>query len=296
MNAKKIMLAFALATGLLSAISSTFAHHEVGKTSYLSDTNYITSVPGNFVAEDDDQICYNVFGDLGLGELRGFKIDPPVAGTYDAITVTLSNGKYLAWSAPSSLNVLAVVVKGGPNYTLYDYLHASLDASIQKPIPSQDLWLHSPLHKGKIPDISHFNFCYQVKAPGDQGCTPGYWRNHADRWTGALPSDYFDTTFNVTSGLGATYTLGQAAWAAGGGVLALARHGTAGLLNAYGGVPNGDGTTVAYAYTVAEVLSMVKTAIDSGDPALIESTKDLLAAANEAGCPLNGTSANPAPH
>ncbi|MNR31844.1 hypothetical protein D3C85_1493830 [compost metagenome] len=67
-------------------------------------------------------------------------------------------------------------------------------------------------------------------------------------------------------------------------------------MNAYGGVPNGDGTTVAYSYSVAEVLAMVKSAIDSGDPAVIESTKNLLEAANEAGCPLSGTSANPAPH
>lgn len=295
MNAKRLLLPLALAAGFLTAASTVQAHHEVGKYSYLSGSGFITTVPGNFVAEDDDQICYNIYGDLGLGELHGFKIDPPLPGTYNNITVNLTGGKYLAWSAPSSIAVLATVVKGGPSYNLYDYLGASL-ANPQLPIPNQDAWLHSPLKNNKVPDISHFNFCYKDVNPGDQGCTPGYWRNHANRWLTLTPADSFDSTFGVSSGLGASYTLGQAIWAQGGGIFALARHATAALLNAYGGVPNADGTTVAYAYSAAQVIAMVKAAIDSNDPAQIESTKDLLAAANEAGCPLSGTSAVPAPH
>jgi hypothetical protein len=68
----------------------------------------------------------------------------------------------------------------------------------------------------------------------------------------------------------------------------------AGLLNSYGGVPNvGDGETVDYPYTTAEVLAMVKAAIDSGDAAEIEATKDALDEANNLGCPLEGTKAVP---
>lgn len=292
----KYLLSFALAAGFFAATANVVAHHEPGKLSYLSGTAYIHSVPGNFVAEDDDQICYNIHGDLGLGELHGFKVDPPVGGTFNGIEVTLTDGKYLAWSADPSIAVLAAVVKGGPNYSLHDYLNASLDQLINKPIPNSDAWLHSPLNKGKLPAISHFNFCYKEVAAGNQGCTPGYWRNHADRWTGVAPTDEFDATFDVISGLGSTYTLGHAIWAQGGGILALARHATAALLNAYGGVPNQDGTTVEYQYSGAQVLAMVKVAIDSGDAATIESTKDLLAAANEAGCPLSGTRADPVPN
>lgn len=241
-----------------------------------------TSHPGNFVAEDDDQICYNMLPAL-TGELKGFKIDPPVNGSTAGIAYTLSsNLRYLDWSSDGRAEVLGVVVKGGPNYHLYNYLDSGWSA---------DQRLHSPMHGRNLPQISHFNFCYRETTGGGAGCTPGYWRNHADRWEGVTSGQSLDAVFDVTSGLGASYTLGQAIWAQGGGINALARHATAGLLNAHGGVPNSDGTTVDYAYTVAEVLAMVKAAIDSGNADEIEATKNLLAAANEAGCPLSGTRA-----
>jgi hypothetical protein len=66
----------------------------------------------------------------------------------------------------------------------------------------------------------------------------------------------------------------------------------AALLNSYGGVPNADGTTVAYPYTTAEVIQMVQDAVENDTP---EETKDLFADANELGCPLSGTKANPVP-
>jgi hypothetical protein len=103
----------------------------------------------------------------------------------------------------------------------------------------------------------------------------------------------------VTSEIDATFgvdlfspdiTLGVAIQLGGGGSNALARHATAALLNALGGVPNADGTTVDYPYTVAQVIQMVQDAVANGT---IEATKDLLAAANELGCPLSGTRALP---
>lgn len=120
----------------------------------------------------------------------------------------------------------------------------------------------------------------ELRLPGDDtgsgACTPGYWRTHFDRWPEPyMPSDDFDTTFG-TDYFDADMTLGQAAWARGGGLYRLARHGTAALLNA----AHGD---VDYPYTVAEVIAMVQ----AGEA-------DMLADANEEfDCPLGGTPADP---
>lgn len=138
----------------------------------------------------------------------------------------------------------------------------------------------------------------------DQGCTPGYWKNHADRWLGISPGDGYDATFAIASSLGSSFQLSHAIKAHGGGESALARHATAGLLNAYGGVPNGDGTTVAYRYSPAQVRAIVQGAYATvDDPTTsknehaqaIEAAKDQLADANELGCPLTGTPAVPVP-
>jgi hypothetical protein len=243
--------------------------------------------PGNFVSFDDLQVCYDMADRFGMDitqELAGFKVDLPGMNTDPNVGITIhTGGRLLDWTLASG-TMLGVVVKGGPNYNFYDYSGTALAA---------DQGLSSPMHGRNRPAISHYNICYTPDVGMGEGCTPGYWRNHADRWIGAHPNDLFDATFDVTSGLGGTYRLGQAIWASGGGINALARHATAGLLNSFGGVPNGDGTTVAYAYTTAQVLAMVKDAIDSGDAAQIEATKNLLEAANEAGCPLSGTRAVP---
>ena len=140
------------------------------------------------------------------------------------------------------------------------------------------------------PAVSHFNFCYKPPT-GDDGCTPGYWRNHADRWFGVTPADDFDATFGVDL-FDPNITLGAAIKLQGGGVSAFARHATAALLNALGGVPNADATTVDYPKSAEEVIQMVRDAVANGT---IEATKDEFAEMNEAGCPLSGTSANPVP-
>src|SRR5688572_4749315 len=48
---------------------------------------------GNFVAIDDDQICYELSSNVGwgvTGEMRGFKVDPPVTTTNAAGTFTVT--------------------------------------------------------------------------------------------------------------------------------------------------------------------------------------------------------------
>jgi hypothetical protein len=108
---------------------------------------------------------------------------------------------------------------------------------------------------------------YPPPPPGDEGCTPGYWRNHFEDWppTGYAPSDDFDVTFGVDY-FAKDVTLGEAVKLGGGGYNKIARHGTAALLSA--AHPD-----VNYPYTVAEVIAFVQ----SGDV-------EALVIANELGC------------
>jgi hypothetical protein len=84
--------------------------------------------------------------------LTGFKIDPPVNGTTDGISYTLSDdGKFLDWDAIEGVSVSKVIIKGGNKANVYSY---------NPPIAFSDSDLVSPLNNGgQIPKISHFEFC-----------------------------------------------------------------------------------------------------------------------------------------
>ncbi len=109
-------------------------------------------VPGNPTCED-------------LGYDFGFKIDPPVSGTYsiDGInTVTFTtDGVSFDWS--STLGMDAVISKGGPVANVYVY-----DPPAEA---TSDTGLHSPVNpsNGKFYGLSHAEFCfdYEVKVTKD---------------------------------------------------------------------------------------------------------------------------------
>ena len=124
--------------------------------------------------------------------------------------------------------------------------------------------------------------CLCSPPPGDEGCTPGYWKQeqHFDSWipTGYAPEDLFSDVFGFSitilwSERGkpqplSTPTLLQALEANGGGDSRLARHGVAALLNA---------AHPDVAYPIADVIKAVR-----------DGNVDELVEANELGCPLNG--------
>jgi hypothetical protein len=270
-----LLVSIAIALALPVAASAATSERGVDPRSYN----------GNFIASDDDQVCYDMAA-MGFivdatSEMRGIKIDPPTGYGDAYIIATISeDGRSLSWES-SNATVLAFIIKGGPKYHVYDYVNRGFD---------WDGSLVSPLNKRSLPAISHYNLCYSIDVTGDEGCTPGYWRNHADRWAGVAPSDDFDSIFGVDL-FTPNVSLGWAIWASGGGANALARHATAALLNANGGVPNSDGNAVDYPYSVSEVIAMVQQA--AAPDGSIDAVKDVLAAANELGCPLSGTKAKP---
>jgi protocatechuate 3,4-dioxygenase beta subunit len=150
-----------------------------------------------------------------------------------------------------------------------------------------DAGLRPPIISPSVPSIDIEKFVQIVTPICYEGLTPGYWKNHAPckpnqvtAWTptGYTPGQSYESVFNVN--VPGSPTLLQALGANGGGVYALMRHSTAALLNSAH-------PTIEYKFTTAQVLSMTKAAIDSGDAALIESTKNTLAAQNELGANLS---------
>jgi len=132
--------------------------------------------------------------------------------------------------------------------------------------------------------VEYFN---TLDETGGEGCTPGYWKNHAGKyshskggqkkpsaWEGYSPTDLYDDVFGVDSSFGDS--LIDALTRGGGGENALGRHATAALLNAAH-------SGVSYAFTTAQVIALVQGAYASGD---FTGAKDQLASENEQGCPL----------
>jgi hypothetical protein len=206
---KKIawILVLALLLVSVSAVLAASASFGLPQPAYPNTFKGVTPTeyPGNFASSDDDQVCYDMsaLGYIGevTGEMRGFKIDPPTAYNDGYVDVILSaNMRYLAWATEPDAQVLAFIIKGGPNYHVYNYVGTNFEA---------DSWLVSPrVGRNNIPQISHYNVCYEVTG-GGEGCTPGYWRNHYDRWAGYTANQIFDEVFGVTY-LGGTVTLGMA--------------------------------------------------------------------------------------
>jgi hypothetical protein len=122
--------------------------------------------------------------------------------------------------------------------------------------------------------------------PGGEGCTPGFWKNHADviRFPGAWPLTGYEPTDDLEDVFGIDlpseyddWDLLEALNAGGGGLNALMRHATAALLNAahpdldYGIEPT------------EEIIELVQDAIAAG-PDAYEDLKDIFEELNEAVC------------
>jgi cysteine-rich repeat protein len=110
---------------------------------------------------------------------------------------------------------------------------------------------------------------------GDEGCTPGYYKqaHHLCAWA-YEPDDLFDDVFMVDAS--GDDSLLEALSDGGGGETAFQRHAVAALLNAANG-------GVYYAYSVDEVRATVQKAYMTGN---FEELKDQLEDANTAGCTL----------
>jgi hypothetical protein len=117
------------------------------------------------------------------------------------------------------------------------------------------------------------------KKKGSEGCTPGYWKQsqHFDSWTAPYdPTDTFASVGFESSALSGM-TLLAVLEQGGGGLAALGRHTVAALLNVASA-----GVDYPY-FSVDTVIAQ----FNAANPGNIEGQKDIFAAFNELGCPLN---------
>lgn len=121
---------------------------------------------------------------------------------------------------------------------------------------------------------------------GEEGCTPGFWKQpqHFDFWTDPFdPGDPLSSVFDegalIAAGVDPDVTLLEALETGGGGVDALLRQAVAAVLNAAS-------PAVDFPSSVEDIVDAVNAALLSGDAAAIEELKDELDAANNLGCPI----------
>lgn len=120
--------------------------------------------------------------------------------------------------------------------------------------------------------------------PGDEGCTPGYWKNHLDSWgpTGYTPGQSLTSVFGANALSGSL--LDGLGFGGGPGVTGakriLLRAAVAALLNA--AHPG-----VAYTQSAASVIASVNAALASGSRDTMLALASSLDRDNNLGCPLN---------
>jgi len=128
------------------------------------------------------------------------------------------------------------------------------------------------------------NFVATVNLRGDEGCTPGYWKQeqHHDSWVTFSPDQTVGSVF-TGAGAYASITLDAALDLGGGAGVEgarrnLLRAAVAALLNSTG---------VYYTMTTAEVIAAVNAALATNDRATMLALASELDADNNGGCPLN---------
>jgi hypothetical protein len=124
---------------------------------------------------------------------------------------------------------------------------------------------------------------------GNQGCTPGYWKNHAKSWQQYKPTDTVGSVFAGTPSPFGGETLLTALQGGGGNTYAgamkiLLRAGVAAFLNAAN-------SNIGYPYrrfaAPGLLYSQITAAIASHDRDQMTGLASWLDAANNLGCPIN---------
>lgn len=136
--------------------------------------------------------------------------------------------------------------------------------------------------------IDNIKVCTRQQELGEEGCTPGFWKNHLSPWaaTGFSPSQRLEDIFNVPDAFGLDNVTLLAALSLSGGPGAngaarlLLHHAVAALLNA-------SHPGVDYPRTPASIIADVNAALATGSRSTMLALKDALDRDNNLGCPLN---------
>jgi len=179
---------------------------------------------------------------------------------------TLNSSEGTSWDA----DVIAISVPAGVASTTVQLVSAPVGSN-----PDSLLWELGALRL-PLPD----------EPRGDEGCTPGYWKNHPASWTGYVPGQTAGSVFALggfpslaSQSLLATLQGGGGSGTLGGAKILL-RAAVAALLNA-------SNPGVEYTRTTAEIIADVNAALASNDRATMLALAGELDADNNLGCPLS---------
>lgn len=147
----------------------------------------------------------------------------------------------------------------------------------------------SPPNQQGSEAIDNIEVCQRVPVLGDDGCTPGFWKNHEEAWahTAYDTDDTVEDVFDVPDIYGLDNVTLLAVLDMGGGgsttevAARLLHHAVAALLNASHGL-------VDYPQTVAAIIAETNAALASGNKNTMNTLKDKFDTQNNAGCPING--------
>jgi hypothetical protein len=230
---------------------------------------------GNFVWADHDcdgfQDCHRGNPpEMGIAGVE-VRLYDAVTGGLLATTYTDSTGRYKFIRLCYGSYLVEVVPPAG--YVLTTPNAVTDTTKDSNPNPS----LVVISEKNLIDKSIDFGFC--MREGGDEGCTPGYWKQdqHFDSWPAPytpdmLFSDVFEDAFPGQ-------TLLDVVSNGGGGLEALGRHTVAAMLN---GASDG----VNYEFTDEEVISMFND-LFPGSEEDYEALKNTFEYNNELGCPLD---------
>lgn len=212
------------------------------------------------------------------GRLRIFSGDG-IATRPDRIDISnnpsVVNGLDSSDGAAWDTDVLVINIPGGVGSTTVQLFSAPANQN-----PDSLLWTVGALRL-PLTDVP--------PPPGEDGCTPGYWKNHTDSWAAAgySPDQLTGSVFAGSAAFPtlASKTLLQSLQGGGGpgtlgGATVLLRAAVAALLNA--GHPDVD-----YPRTTAEIINDVNAALASNNRNTMLTLATALDSDNNLGCPLN---------
>ncbi len=136
--------------------------------------------------------------------------------------------------------------------------------------------------------LDNIKVCSRQEQLGEEGCTPGYWKNHPSSWaaTGYSASQTLESVFNVPDAYGLDNVTLLAALSLNGGPAVadaarlLLHHAVAALLNA-------SHPGVDYPRTVESIIANTNTALASNSRTTMLALKTAFDRDNNRGCPIN---------
>ena len=305
LDIRKLLLA-ALVIGLLTITGIALAGTQIVEATLDGETTTLQfDTPSDFgfdpCPEAFPTSVINLQGDVP----DGWQI-------FGAVTINAVNGGVITQIPITSLNQFPLTIDYGPveNYPVFQdpssgiflrEVHVDISIGfVQNGIHAQFVILSdsdSNISNLPVPALGPENdwdvFCFDEppgeEPPGDEGCTPGYWKNHTDSW---LPTGFStgQSVVSVFSAASAFPTLASNSLltalddgggpGAIGGAQILLRAAVAALLNA-------SHPDVAYTQDAASVISAVNAVLASGDRDTMIALAASLDSDNNLGCPLN---------